>query len=271
MIDAQRLTLGNNTFTYRVCGSGPDVLLIHGWISSGRMWEALMRELAPHFRVWAVDLVGFGDSRNAEGFHALSINDQAELIVAFCQAQRIVPYAVVGHSMGGAIALTLALDYPDLLEKLVLVSPVVTGRFGWLADQLFGSWFGHTLLSMSRYVWPFARKNLWIGAEAAIPYLKGENRTKLLNGIQKSTWEAAHGGLASMINIRLDRRLHEIRKQVLIITGSLDNVVPPSDSRTAAALIAGAQFLELPHCHHQTPDEDPDCFHQTVYDFLVSR
>src|SRR5260221_13191994 len=156
MIDVQRLTLGKNTFTYRVCGSGPDVLLVHGWISSGRMWERLMRHLAPDYRVWAIDLLGFGDSRNADSAHALSIDNHVELVVAFCQALGIAPYAVIGHSMGGAIAVTFALEHPELIDKLVLVSPVVTGRFGGLRDHFLGSSVGRVLLDISQHLWPLA-------------------------------------------------------------------------------------------------------------------
>src|SRR5450432_1260093 len=260
MIDVQRLTLGDNAFTYRVCGVGPDVLLIHGWISSGHMWEGLMQELAPLFRVWALDLIGFGDSRNANSSHSLTVDDHVELVVAFCHALDIHPYAVIGHSMGGAIALKLALDYPAMLEKLVLVSPVVTGRFGASKDLLLGSRFGRILLRQSQHLWPIALRLSRLGAELAVPYLKGQRRSATLNGLHKATWAGAHSALTSMINIRLDQRLHEVCIPALIITGSLDNVVPPTDSRTAASLIADSQLLEWPHLHHHTPDEDPERF-----------
>ena len=270
MIDIQRLTLGDNTFTYRVCGSGPDVLLIHGWTGTGRFWESLMQELAPHFRVWAIDLVGFGDSRNAHSAHSFSIDNHVELVVAFCESLGISANVIIGHSMGGAIAIKLALDYPAWLAKLVLVSPVVTGSFGWLRDHFLGSGVGRALLGVSQHIWPLAIRSSRLGARALVQSSNPEVLTRVLDDLQKSTWAAAHGGLLSMINIRLDRRLHEIRVPVLIISGSLDKVIPPQDSRSAAALIVGAQLLELPHCHHQTPDEDPDRFHQTVREFLVS-
>src|SRR5689334_12635198 len=109
MIDVKHLSVGDTEFSYRVSGSGPDVLLIHGFVSSGRMWEALICELAPHYRLWALDLIGFGDSRHSDLTRVLTVHDQAEFIAAFCAAVGIRPYAVIGHSMGGAITLNLAL------------------------------------------------------------------------------------------------------------------------------------------------------------------
>src|SRR5262245_34855879 len=103
MAPLQYLTVGDHHFAYRVSGSGPDVLLIHGWLSSSRMWEGTMERLSPHFRVWAIDLMGFGDSWAADSSRLLTIDDQTHLVVAFCKAAGIRLYAGVGHSMGGAI------------------------------------------------------------------------------------------------------------------------------------------------------------------------
>src|SRR4051812_21252283 len=112
MIIKQQISIGDYHFTYRTCGSGPDVVLIHGWLSSGRMWEAMMEHLCSHFRLWAIDLMGFGESRTDDINRILTIDDQVRLTVAFCKAVGIRPQAIVGHSMGGAISIKLALNHP---------------------------------------------------------------------------------------------------------------------------------------------------------------
>src|SRR5712691_2359566 len=154
MIQVRQVTLGTNRFTYRTCGRGPDVLLIHGWISSGRMWEALMCEIAPGCRVWAPDLMGFGESSNGEPMQVLSLADQTQLIAEFCKAVKIRPKVVIGHSMGGSIALKLLLDNPRFTDKLVLICPVITGRLGLNVDQFLGTPIGQTLFGMGQFVWP---------------------------------------------------------------------------------------------------------------------
>src|SRR5512144_1896849 len=126
-----RRTIGDHRIAYRVIGSGPDVLLIHGWVSSGRMWEPLMPQLAESHRVWAVDLIGFGDSRTSAPPRPLTVDDQVNMLAAFCKTVGLHPQATAGHSMGGAVTIKLALDYPDLFDTMVLVCPVVVGKLGW--------------------------------------------------------------------------------------------------------------------------------------------
>src|SRR6266852_3962046 len=101
MTSLQYLTVGDHHFAYRMSGSGPDVLLIHGWLSSSRMWEGTMEHLTPYFRVWAIDLIGFGDSWSGDPARVLTIDDQTRFVVAFCKAVGIRLYAGIGHSMGG--------------------------------------------------------------------------------------------------------------------------------------------------------------------------
>lgn len=267
-----QLTLGDHHFTYRVAGSGPDVLLIHGWLSSGRMWEALMAYLAPHYRVWALDLIGFGDSRTDDPARVLTVEDQTRLVVSFCKAVGIQPYAAIGHSMGGAIILKLALDYPELLDRLVLVCPVVSGKIGWNLDALLTTPVGQTVLTFGQYVWSTVtqlRRVMFFVAPGYSGYLPREAVRRTLEDFAKASWGAAYGGLNSLLNIGLDRRLHEIDKPTLIITGTHDLTVPPAESRLAAARIRGAQLVELAGCHHQVPDEEPECFHTAISEFLT--
>jgi 4,5:9,10-diseco-3-hydroxy-5,9,17-trioxoandrosta-1(10),2-diene-4-oate hydrolase len=270
MIDTplQRLSVSENHFAYRVCGSGPDVLLIHGWISSGRMWECVMEHLAPEFRVWAIDLIGFGDSRTDDETRILAVDDQTRLTVAFCQAVGIQPHAIVGHSMGGAIALKMGLDFPDLVNKLVLVCSVVTGRIGWNLDGLLATSVAKSMLGFGQYVWPTMRQATQMSFLVAPGYLTRAAAQRTVEDFQKATWSATYGGLLSLINIRLDKRLHELNKPTLIITGSCDLTVPPSESQLAAKLISGSELLELSTCHHQVPDEDPLTFNRAVGEFL---
>jgi pimeloyl-ACP methyl ester carboxylesterase len=270
MIDTslQRLSIDENHFAYRVCGSGPDVLLIHGWISSGRMWESVMADLAPEFRVWAIDLIGFGDSRTDDETRILTVDDQTRFTVAFCQAVGIQPHAVVGHSMGGAIALKMGLDFPELVNKLVLVCSVVTGRVGWNLDSLLATSVAKSMLGFGQYVWPTVRQTLPMSYLVAPGYLTRPAAQRTVEDFQKATWSASFGGLLSLLNIRLDKRLHELNKPTLIITGSGDLTVPPTESQLAARLIPGSELLELSTCHHQVPDEDPATFNRTVGEFL---
>src|SRR3990170_1302151 len=116
--DLQTTNLNGLKVAYRVRGDGRDVLLIHGWASSGRMWQSLMGALAPRFRCWALDLPGFGDSdKPTNGWY--SIQAYVELARDFMAAHGMRRPDVLGHSMGGMIALSLAAESPHALRRLV--------------------------------------------------------------------------------------------------------------------------------------------------------
>ncbi|MBN2471545.1 MAG: alpha/beta hydrolase, partial [Anaerolineae bacterium] len=123
-----------SSLVYHVCGAGPDVLLLHGWLGSGRMWHGVMRALSPYFRSWAPDLPGFGASPLPEDAEPSSLADYQHSVRTFCDALSVRPYALVGHSMGALLALSLAVEHPELMDRLVLLSPPVRGRIGLRLD-----------------------------------------------------------------------------------------------------------------------------------------
>jgi pimeloyl-ACP methyl ester carboxylesterase len=232
------------------------------------MWEVPMRELASHYRLWALDLIGFGDSRHRELTRVLTIHDQAEFVAAFCEAVGIRPYAVIGHSMGGAITLDLALNYPTLFDKMILVAPVVTGRLGFNIHQVLETAIGQAVLSKGHHLWPYLLRSAGVRLFVAPAYLDIQVTRRSVEDFKKATWAASYGGLKSMLKVGLDQRLHEIHIPTLVITGVRDGTVPPADSRLAAALISGAQLLEIKNCHHHVPDESPAVFNNAIAEFL---
>lgn len=268
MITTNSLRLGNHRFVYRTCGSGPDVVMIHGWVSSSRMWEESMRRLAPHYRVWAIDLLGFGESRTTEADLVLDVDRHVELVKAFLRHLNIQPYAVMGHSMGGAIAIKLALHIPALMRRLVLVCPVVTGYLHFNIGTLIRNEMTQRLMAAGGRWWPALQTMPGSNLFVAPLYLPNEANRRTLEDFRRATWQATYGGLTSLAAIRLDQHLHTIAVPTLVITGSQDLTVPPSDSRLAARLIPDSTFLEYSNCHHQPTDEEPEHFNQTLLDFL---
>lgn len=116
-------------------GKGPQTLLfIHGLGSNLQAWNKTIEALSPHYRCIALDLPGYGKSSQRD--YPFSMAFFAEQISAFCQQLRLKQLSVVGHSMGGQIALHLALQKPAFLKKLVLLAPAGFETFSE-QDQLF--------------------------------------------------------------------------------------------------------------------------------------
>ena len=122
---------------YHMLGEGPDVLLIHGWVSSHRMWSHTQNRLAAAgYRTTAIDLIGFGESdKPRTGWYTLdrfTVNLQG-----VCDKLKLYRPALVGHSLGGTVALNLALA--QAAAALVAAAPVVNGELGLSMQVLLTS------------------------------------------------------------------------------------------------------------------------------------
>src|SRR5687768_315998 len=105
---------------YRVAGSGPPVVLIHGMINSSRHWEQVALRLAERHTVIAPDLIGHGDSATPRGDYSLGAH--AASIRDLLTAIGIEKATIVGHSLGGGVAMQFFYQFPQRTERLVLVS-----------------------------------------------------------------------------------------------------------------------------------------------------
>lgn len=256
---------------YNRQGTGPDVLLVHGWASSGQMWSRLVRDLGHAAHFWSVDLYGFGLSPRPAENESLYVQQHAEMLLDFCAHYHIRPKAIIGHSMGGMLALKLAAEQPDLTEKLILMSPVVTGRFGHPIEisWLFNNEIGSFTLSKSKPLWTLAQTVISpIFTRPTHWYLDQATAARIQQDFQRASWQASTHALHSIARENMHSHLPNIQHPTLVIIGSNDTTVPPKEGRHAASHLPNAQLLELPRTHHQPLDEQPERVVKAVSDFL---
>lgn len=252
---------------YEQKGNGPDLLLVHGWASSTRMWDRFVSAVQHEYRCWSVDLPGFGaspmppDTRPDLYMHMHSL-------IEFCEQQQIQPYAVIGHSMGGMLALMLAHERPQLMEKLVLVCPVVTGRYGLKANTFFSSSLGRFMAARTRSLWALMQSEALAPLFVVPQYVDKAIHKRYIQDFQRATWEASITALESMAQINLEPVLPQISHPTLVVVGKKDYTVPPGEGHIAAAKMPHAQLVKFNTSHHQPMDEEPDRFNQVVRDFL---
>lgn len=252
---------------YSVAGSGErSVVLLHGWGDTKAIWRATIAALSARARVFAPDLPGHGGSP-LDG--AERMQHVAARVAAFCAAQGLDRIALVGHSMGGNVALELTLTHPHLVERLALAAPAALGTamppytrlylqdgYGWAAlraslifyqglDALSRRW--HPIASMER-VLPGLRR------AAFAAHHDPEGLHRLLNGLFANS---------------LDGRLDQVRAPTLVINGNLDAVVPAALSQRVASAIPGAQFVLLRGALHHPMDEQPEAFLRALLEFLA--
>ena len=261
------VSIGSLRLNYQCVGRGPAVLLIHGWASSWRMWARTMSRLAQAgYQAWAVDLIGFGESdKPGNGWYTLERFTRT--LTEFCARMEIVRPAVVGHSMGGTIALNMAAQQSvrallgvapvvngelSLSLHLLLASPVARRLFGWMRRQSFFSTLGDMKL-------------------AATPSLfRDPVRRRNHQDLRATTVNAAVGSLRAVVTSNLQDHLPDIRVPALVLVGMRDMTVSPEQGRLAARLIPGARLVEWPSAGHSLIDDCGDEFDVLLLDHLAA-
>ena len=252
---------------YAMEGRGPDSLLIHGWVSSGRMWAHLSSRLAASQRCWALDLPGCGDSdKPPHGWY--SIPNYTTILREFMRAVGIHRAHVVGHSMGGMIALDLAATYPDVVERLIAINPVVTGR-ARPRPLAYLNWdLGRPLVDLTLRVPPKVFQMV-LGDPLEDRMPRGakpfQRRTE---DFFKGTSDSVLGSGRATLMYDVAPKLSRITAPTLVILGDLDVVVPNSEGRLAAAQIPDAR-LEVVRAGHLLTDDLPARTAQLVWEFLA--
>jgi len=145
LVQSRDLRLSDNTVHYLAIGSGPPVVLLHGGASTSSEWLGPMAELSSAHAAYALDMIGYGRSSRHE--HGYYLSDLAETVERSLDELGLDSVTLAGHSLGGRVAMEVALRNPDRVEKLVLVdtmgfSPLAlwakaVGAVTWFVRRLF--------------------------------------------------------------------------------------------------------------------------------------
>src|SRR4051794_9976708 len=128
MFEEWQVDLHGHRVYYRRAGRGPPVVLIHGMVNSSRHWEGVARRLADRYTVIAPDLIGHGDSATPRGDYSLGAH--AAFIRDLLAVIGIERASIVGHSLGGGVAMQFFYQFPQRTERLILVSSGGLGHEG---------------------------------------------------------------------------------------------------------------------------------------------
>ena len=266
--DTEYLELEGNWVRYRVTGGGPPVVLVHGWLSSGRIWEPLVGRLAQRFTVYTLDLPGFGESdKPISGY---GIRYGSRLLYAFCAHFGLARAAVVGHDVGGAMAIKLAADHPDVVGRIVLVATpanddqVDLPTLLWLATLPV---IGPIFYALGRLVGPLRRA--WMR-----PFVLDSDdlAEEVVEDAGRSTPAAVRKTLDVMrreiARGRLVRQAGIVKVPVLAVAGEEDQIVDPEATHDWARSIS-AEVVLIDECGHLPMLECTGEFDARVLAFLT--
>jgi pimeloyl-ACP methyl ester carboxylesterase len=221
--------------------AGEPVVLVHGLSASSRWWRKTLPALTTRHRCYLVDLPGFGAMRRPLSRYALSA--APEWLAALMDALSLERAHVMGHSMGGYVSVRLAVERPDLVDRLVLVAPagVPTRR------------------SVVRYARPLLA-TAWTAPPRFYPLVVPD----ALRTGPWTLWQAARQLLREDVRPHLER----ISAPTLLVWGDRDYLVPPKHGPLLREAIPDARLLLLPGAGHVPMEDRPEAFNAAVAAFL---
>lgn len=258
--------------------NGPIAILIHGWSSSSFTWAPILPELSKRYRCIAIDLPGFG--RSPAPASKPTIAGYAELVAQMIMklnGDQDRAVLVLGHSMGGQIATTLALRYPVLVEKLVLLNPALSGRLSTRVNLLMRP---HVMAERFR----FLEWLLYMAAKTPLDYtdflLKPSNfaeRAKVseqaYNQIREDARRRGQGRVRAACFVAMEQadlrgQLGHVEPPTLVLWGAEDNIVPLRDAGLVAEEWARADLRLIPNAGHWPQFEQTDITLRHIAHFL---
>ncbi|MGI9406495.1 MAG: alpha/beta fold hydrolase [Hyphomicrobiaceae bacterium] len=251
-------------------GSGPPVVLVHSSVSGARQWRKLITVLAPSFHVRAPNLIGYGRTPEWAEERAQTLDDQAEIIETLA-ADTTEPVNLVGHSLGGTVAMKAAQRLRGRIEKLVLLEP---NPFFLLRDNGRTDAF-REIMELHDIIKTYGGKDQWTQAAACFADYWGGT----------GTWADMPSERRSVFAEALKPNFHEWgsvlgeHTELATIAEALpERTLVVSDPATArpireiVELLQGAtawQFITIPEGGHMAPLARPDLINPIVERFLL--
>jgi pimeloyl-ACP methyl ester carboxylesterase len=249
---------------YNVAGDGPPTVLIHGLMASSNYWEKVFGPLSRYGKVFALDMPGYGRSGKVES-GGYGIDDLVKYLDSYVDTMGLRKVNLVGHSMGGIVAIKYAFLHPNKVERIVIVGspfyprplpiyfkllnvPILGRGFFWLATRPLGRFY--------------LKKAFFNEEKMEDPFLKD---------LKMASYSAVVSSMRSIQSTDLRPGLSGLKHPVLIIWGNEDRFVPVSIGKELHKEIKGSRIVIFDRCGHCPMIEWPQRFCHEVKTFLFSN
>ncbi|WP_241191249.1 alpha/beta fold hydrolase [Deinococcus psychrotolerans] len=231
-IITETFSSGTRTLRYTRQGAGPPIILIHGLSGSGRWWRFNAPALAASHEVLTLELLG-----------GVGVQEAARLIGAWMEQLDLPPCAVLGHSMGGQIALYVAAASPQRVSRLILACA---------SGLLHAAW------------WKVALNLPRAGFSGRPRFMPVVLRDSLRTGLPN-----LYRSARDLLRDDVEALLPTIQVPTLVIWGSRDPLVPPHLGQLLAQRLPNARYTEIAHAGHVVMVDQPAAFNRAVIGFLA--
>lgn len=232
-------------------GKGKPLILIHGACENISFWKNQISFLSNYFRVIAPNLPGHGMSSRLSDYTIESFSDSLSSLISALGLREV---SVVGHSMGGAIAMRLALDHPELIINLVLAN---TGAKLGVLNSILEGLAKDPVSTLEKVIAPLGLKNV-----------PDDVKSIVLDGFFKCGARQALADFKACNMFDVRNRIHEIDVPTLIVAGDRDGLTPLKWSIFLRDRMPNSRMVCFEGCYHYSMLERPESFNMAILRFL---
>lgn len=258
-----QLEIAGTRFYYEEAGEGPALVLLHGLGASLDDWEYQIPEFSKHYRVIALDLRGFGRSERGEG--KLSVPGFAADVWNLLEQLDVSRFFLIGHSMGGAVSLQLALDHPGAVTKLVIANSVPSFQPETI-KQHFEVWYRQIVM---RLLGPVRLARISAQRMYPAPDQQELREKSAARGAGNNVGTYLEA-LRALTRWNVIPRLHELSMPALVLAAEHD-YFSREDMVEFSYGLHRARFHLFRGTHHGLPMEAAAKFNAVVLKFLQSK
>lgn len=257
------LTTDQGVVHYEVFGRGRPVILLHGWLGSWGVWQNTMTYLGKYYRTYAIDFWGFGESGKKRDSYA--VHDFVALVDQFMDQLGISNAPLVGHSMGGTVALSVAIQYPQRVRQVTVIGSPIVGSSLALTLKLAG----YKPIAFLVY------RNMGLlkaGLRLAAPIISKDPRwPQMINrDLSQTTLDSFLHSIASLRNTDLRPHLKQIKVPVMGMYGQKDVIVHPNQWVTLKKHLPHAIIRRYKNAGHFIMLDEPEKFREDLHKFLYA-
>jgi pimeloyl-ACP methyl ester carboxylesterase len=242
-LEQKRIQIRGIPVHYQVAGEGEPLVLVHGLSGSSQWWAKNVGPLAEHFRVYIVDLVGFGASK---GDHPFILDEASRFLVEWMDEVGIERVNLIGHSMGGFISADLAADHPQRVERLVLVDAA-------------GLPFDPNVLKHA------------YGLTRAVRYMPPDFLPVLVRDVWRAGPKTMVSAMRQILSSNLQDKLSQVEVPTLVVWGEFDTVISVEVGQELSKALSIGEFVVLKGAGHNPMWDRAEAFNDLVLNFLTAE
>lgn len=256
-IQGKTIKVDGRDVHYYTAGKGEPLVVIHGGGGDARTWQKNIVELSEKYTVYAPDLPGYGGSQPLDGNYY--IPELSKFLGSFASNLGLEKFYLVGHSMGGGVALDYALKSPQKIKKLVLVSSLCLGREIAFWVRLLS--IRALLRSLGALTIAVLKSIKWLAEHL--------NPAEFIMPLSPASMTVG-GNITTLRqqSVVLEDRLAEVAVPTLLVWGAKDPIVPVRHAYQAAKVIPDCRVKVFENCGHNVHREELAEFSSTVTGFL---